>query len=641
MRDRTKIITIICCLALGAIMAYYFQVIRGETLVYTHYFYIPCVLGAIWFKKKGLIATVVSISVIGISNLFSGLDFLETRHLYRSSILLVVSTLVVLVSESAERERFRTIELSKLNSTLLDILPVGFMLVNNDMMILRVNKAFSSMAGLSHDEIENKKYFIEFFEYNDRIKMMEYHRLRRKEPEKAPPSYVATFQNIFGNKKKVILNVSIVPETYDSVATIYDITELEQLLEFKERALKLQEVLSKLNYIAMTSTNVENLIKRTCDLIYDSINPKFAFFCTYEKTATRWKVFDSKGDISISSLENLLNLGPIIQELLNLKGTKIINFEGLDSEKDWFQLAHATANQYKSLILIPIEGQGERFGVLGIGNGLPEAISREELAIIEEMGSSIAQRVSALRLREERERMYAEAVRTGHLASLGELSAGIAHEVSNPLNGIVNLAQIILDRAKIAPEDEDLLNRILKEAERVSRIVQGLLSFARGRPDEETVETSVAPIIEDCLALMNTQLRKGGIVLVKNYKDQNAIAFIKVNALKQVILNVLNNAIYALNEKYPEPCADKILEINIMDFQAQLRIQITDHGTGIESKVIPKIFDPFFSTKPPGKGTGLGLPICRGLIKDMGGEIKINSQHGQFTSVIIDLPKPI
>ncbi len=241
----------------------------------------------------------------------------------------------------------------------------------------------------------------------------------------------------------------------------------------------------------------------------------------------------------------------------------------------------------------------------------------------------------------DRKLAEAEAIRSSHLASLGELAAGVAHEVNNPINGIINYAQMLQN--KYAPDSRDytIANRIIKESDRISGIVRKLLSFARDRKEEKSL-TDISAVLSDALDLGGAQMKNDGIIL--NVNMQEALPEINANPqqIEQVFLNILSNARYALSQKYPGTHKDKALEITgekvMVDERCYARITFYDRGTGISSGIIDKVMNPFFSTKPGNQGTGLGLSISHGIISDHGGKVMIDSVEGEYTKIIVDLP---
>jgi PAS domain S-box-containing protein len=241
----------------------------------------------------------------------------------------------------------------------------------------------------------------------------------------------------------------------------------------------------------------------------------------------------------------------------------------------------------------------------------------------------------------EKKAYEAEAVRVGQLASLGELAAGVAHEINNPINGILNYVQILLESAGRPPSDHEILQRIVREGERVTRIVHNLLSFARVRNDE-FISTSLDEVLSACIGLVAKQLANDGITLRMDTGGKLPRLYCNSQQLQQVFLNIISNARYALNQKYRGVHRNKIIEIRAektrMKKRKALRIVVCDHGTGIPEEILDKIGSPFFTTKPLNEGTGLGLNISHGIIRNHGGRLWFDSRAGEFTKVVIDLP---
>ena len=241
----------------------------------------------------------------------------------------------------------------------------------------------------------------------------------------------------------------------------------------------------------------------------------------------------------------------------------------------------------------------------------------------------------------EKMAMQAEAMVAGHMASLGELAAGVAHEINNPITGIINYGQILINECSPGSSEKDIGERIVKEGERIGRIVKTLLSYARdGR--ESKKPTRVSAILEEAMILTQAQIRKEGIDLKIDFPDNLPEVDVNFQQIQQCFINIINNARYALNEKYPERHKNKRFEISgekrTMNDRPYVRILFFDQGIGISDYERSVLTKPFFSTKPFGKGTGLGLSITHRIITDHGGHLGFESTKGEFTRVIIDLP---
>ncbi|MDW7772803.1 MAG: PAS domain-containing protein [Desulfobulbaceae bacterium] len=237
--------------------------------------------------------------------------------------------------------------------------------------------------------------------------------------------------------------------------------------------------------------------------------------------------------------------------------------------------------------------------------------------------------------------MHAEAMRAAQLASVGKLAAGVAHEINNPINGIINYAQIIQDELGGNKMLSEISEKIIREGERVASIVSNLLSFAR-QYDEELHEVSIAEVVTTSVDLINHQLIKNSIILQIEPLEDLPPVHGHFQQLQQVFLNLFNNARYALNQRYSGKDKRKKIIISGEVVQRYRRdyVQITfkDMGTGIPRELVNKIFEPFFSSKTDGEGTGLGLSISKDIITKQNGYLEVDSEPGDYTAMIFGLP---
>lgn len=235
-------------------------------------------------------------------------------------------------------------------------------------------------------------------------------------------------------------------------------------------------------------------------------------------------------------------------------------------------------------------------------------------------------------------RMY----RTDRLALLGELAAGAAHEIRNPLTSIRSTIQYLSRDFDPTTEKGEMMNELLSETERINKIVQGLLSFAR--PSSlNTTEVELQTLINEALILLKRTLHKQQIEVQFEYFTDNTIIQADYEQLKQVCLNILLNAIEAMKEN--EESRPRTLIISIEKGSAidarthYLLLSFEDTGRGIDDKDIENVFNPFFTTKE--EGTGLGLAICYGIINRHQGEIEVHSTPDRGTCFTIKLPQHV
>ena len=237
---------------------------------------------------------------------------------------------------------------------------------------------------------------------------------------------------------------------------------------------------------------------------------------------------------------------------------------------------------------------------------------------------------------------HAAAVQAEQLAAIGALAAGVAHEINNPINGIINYAQIIIDKERDLHKIRNIGERIVKEGDRIARIVASLLTYARRGIQEETT-TSVEELVNESLTLIGAQMKKEAIALDVRFAANLPPVFCIPQGIQQVFLNIISNARDAMNRKFPDNNGDKRLEIfadiDESNGKRWVRVAFRDNGTGISNDIRDKIMKPFFSTKPKGQGTGLGLSISRDIVIENGGELTVESEIGRSTTVNVLLPE--
>jgi two-component system NtrC family sensor kinase len=234
----------------------------------------------------------------------------------------------------------------------------------------------------------------------------------------------------------------------------------------------------------------------------------------------------------------------------------------------------------------------------------------------------------------ELKRAQQQLVRSEKLSSLGRLAASIAHEINNPLAGILTYAKLLIrtfddptgtDRARVSAVKQ--LKLVQRETERCTAIVRNLLDFARERP-LDLKDVSVNQVIEEALVLVGNQARLSGIELVKSFGDVPAV-HADFGQLRQACLNLLINACDAMAGGGRLTLATRTLD-------GAVEIAVTDTGCGISKEHLSKVLDPFFTTKE--KGTGLGLSVVYGIVERHAGSIDISSEVGVGTTVTIRLP---
>jgi len=270
-----------------------------------------------------------------------------------------------------------------------------------------------------------------------------------------------------------------------------------------------------------------------------------------------------------------------------------------------------------------------------------------------------AQKESVENALNELKAAQAQLIQSEKMASLGELTAGVAHEIQNPLNFVNNFSELSselmdemmeelnkadIEEAKaIATDIRQNLLKINHHGKRADAIVRGMLQHSRKNTGQKEW-IDINALADECLRLSYHGLRAKDKAFNANFTTHFDKSIGKLNLIPQdinrVLLNLFNNAFYAVNEKKKQlnGTYEPVVTVNTKRLPNQVEIKINDNGIGIPQNIMPKVFQPFFTTKPTGQGTGLGLSLSYDIIKAHGGEIKLESKEGEGTEFIIQLP---
>jgi two-component system NtrC family sensor kinase len=254
--------------------------------------------------------------------------------------------------------------------------------------------------------------------------------------------------------------------------------------------------------------------------------------------------------------------------------------------------------------------QGKEVATMGIYNDLRERLAVEK--VLKETQAQLAQ--------------------SEKMASLGQLAAGVAHEVNNPLTGILLYASMALEKIDKNDPLQEHLGYIVEDVNRCKGIVKNLLAYSR----RSTTTKEIVPLndlVHQSLNLIRDQKLFGNIVVVKELSEEIMLIHADRNQLAQVLINLIMNACAAMN-------GEGVLAFRTYRDKPNKKayLEVSDKGCGIAEENLPKIFDPFFTTKEPGKGTGLGLSTSLGIIQESGGHIVVKETGPQGTTFLVELP---
>jgi PAS domain S-box-containing protein len=291
----------------------------------------------------------------------------------------------------------------------------------------------------------------------------------------------------------------------------------------------------------------------------------------------------------------------------------------------------------RSWIWVMFWGKDTPVGIMGLCSHLGYEYSSNDENLLVAISRQLATTIEKVRLYEETCRAYEDLRKTQEqllqsekMSAVGQLIAGVAHELNNPLTAILGYAQL-LETEGLNPRAQDYVSKLFKQAQRTHRVVQNLLSFARQRKPQRD-EVDIRKILDETLALRDYDLRINNIHVDRDVPSEKALVVADPHQIEQVFLNIINNSVDAILETGR---AGK-LKIRISNVGGHVCTQFADDGAGIKDP--KRIFDPFYTTKSVGKGTGLGLSICYGIVKEHGGDITANNAPDRGAVIEVRLP---
>jgi two-component system NtrC family sensor kinase len=297
-----------------------------------------------------------------------------------------------------------------------------------------------------------------------------------------------------------------------------------------------------------------------------------------------------------------------------------------------------------SSIWVVLWGKDDPVGLMGITRGQQEYTQNDENLLVA-IGRQLSTTIEKVRLYEETCKAYDDLRRTQEqllqsekMSAIGQLIAGVAHELNNPLTAILGYAQL-LEAENLDAKAKEYAGKIFKQGQRTHRVVQNLLSFARQRAPRRD-EFNVIDVLDEALLLRDYDLKVGNVVLDREIAAGLPAVFGDPHQLEQVFLNIVNNGLDAMTEEESEGAEkgpkERHLKVRVFAKDNWVHMEFQDSGPGIKEPT--RIFEPFYTTKSVGKGTGLGLSICYGIVKEHGGEISARNADGGGAIIELKLP---
>ena len=355
---------------------------------------------------------------------------------------------------------------------------------------------------------------------------------------------------------------------------------------------------------------------------------RLAFFI-YDSDLAQFRVSASMGieedrlkSVAFSPHDHLAKWLKINKAFLDVRGQPgVFDYLG-EPEKEVFRTLGFE-------LCYPLLSMNRLIGILCAGaKTTGERFTKHELGFIESLTPQAGIALeNALLYKEQRER-FRRMIRADRLATIGELAAGAAHEIRNPLTAIKSSLQYLSEKSQQETERK-LLGVALQETDRIDEILAALLSFSR--PSEIKKERyDLAVTLEESLALLSFQARAAAVEVEKEFPAGQVLLYGDKSQVKQLFLNIFLNAIQAME------AGGKLAVEVVPSGPARVLVRVADTGVGIPEENMDKIYDPFFTTKKG--GTGLGLSICYSIVKSHQGEIEVRSRVGEGTTVLVTLP---
>lgn len=467
--------------------------------------------------------------------------------------------------------------------------------VNTERYFVHVNKTELETLGYSIEEMRNKRL--------EDIVPEKYKERAKKHIERVIKDSRSRVELQFITKEGREIDVEISatalyhPITKQFVKTrafVRDITDrkrLERHLKEYHEILE-QKVSERTMELKETKDYLENLLEAANDVIY-TLNPDGVI--TYvNKKVEDWGY--KKGELIGKPFLTILS-----RRHQGERFKKAVT-QGIRHTYEVEVIDKLGEIKYAVLSISPLRGsEGKVVGVLGIANDITE-----------------------------RKRLEQQVVQAEKMSAIGQLAAGIAHEINNPIGGILNCLYNLRRHRLSKEREEEYLKSMEDGIQRVQRTVDQLLDFSQ-QHEPELMEVDINTLVEEVLSLMSYAFAKNGIALRKDLNPTLPRVMLDQHKIGQVVMNILLNAIHAVKGRG---------EIKVRTFleDGWCCIDITDSGTGIPSHILPKIFDPFFTTKDVGKGTGLGLAVSLGIVEKHSGKIDVKSREGEGATFIIRLP---
>jgi len=378
-----------------------------------------------------------------------------------------------------------------------------------------------------------------------------------------------------------------------------------------------------------SSTSLQEVLKVVVTKSAGVLDAKGALLRILNKETNR---FDVRAAWGLG--ERYLSKGPVTTEKLLSDPSELYNVKIITD------IWHAPRIEYpqeawdegiRMMVDVPLAVSEQMIGLIRLYLTKRRRFSDDELDFIITVAEQCACIIERVQLMENQQARFDHlATQMDKMLSLGRMAAGIAHEINNPLAGILLYSSNMSKKVPQGDPLEEGLNIIIKETQRCKTIIQGLLEFARDR-EPQKVPADINAIMETALGILDNEFRLRHVDLELQLSENMVKTLLDENQIEQVFINLLLNAIHAVEEN-----GRVTIQTAVDSENNKVQVEITDNGCGIAADDVKKIFEPFYSTKA--KGTGLGLAVSYGIVKNHQGDIRVYSVPGKITRFTIELP---
>jgi two-component system, cell cycle sensor histidine kinase and response regulator CckA len=665
-QKQKRVFILLLLIACAVLITIYCQVFLETGTVFSHLFYIPIILSSVWWGRKGMIvAFLLGGVLIGSHHWFQpqGSIFAE---ILRGLIFVFVSGFVIWLGERILQERDTF-------STLLEKNPFGIVLVDENDQHLYLNPEFTRITGYSIDDIPTRQDWFEkaYPDLHRRSKVVTNWQALRSGGKIDEELQIVRKD---GDKRDLRFKAILLPDKR-ILMTLFDVSDQKQSESRIAHLLSVLSAIRNVNQLITREKDREALLRGVCEKLTETRGYDMAFIVLYSEG----KAMSLFAEFGMKNRSAEIRAKFARGEMLPCTERAILTSALVVAERpacDCPGCPLSEKAESQGALIAPLIHDKRLYGVLSVS--MPQALvtDPEEQALFKEVADDIALALNGIELEELRNRQQmelaryrddletmvekrtedlttalrqmeneivgrkkaeAQLIRADRLASLGQLSSGIAHEIRNPLAGIRLFLDILRDPEKFdqSEQEKEILSDLISNVERISAIIQRVLDFSKTSIGFKQ-KLDLNQLARETVAFWEAKIRKANITLKLNLSQTLPPVLVDPIQFQQVINNLILNAIEAMDTGGTLTVTTDYWHPLRKTTQGRLCLLVADTGCGIDGHNLESIFNPFFTTKP--SGTGLGLAISHNIIEKHNGIMSVRSQIGEGSVFSVELP---